>query len=39
MRAPPVVADASPLIVFCQIDRLDLGQGILGELLIPPAVA
>lgn len=39
MSARPVVADASPLIVFCQIDRLDLVQGILGELLIPPSVA
>lgn len=39
MSAPSVVADASPLIVFCQIDRLDLVRGILGELLIPPAVA
>lgn len=39
MNAPLVVADASPLIVIRQIDRLDLVQGILGEVLIPPAVA
>jgi predicted nucleic acid-binding protein len=36
---PPVVADASPLIVFHQIDRLDLVHDILGVVLIPAAVA
>jgi predicted nucleic acid-binding protein len=34
-----VVADASPLIAFQQIGRLDLLRTVFGELTVPPAVA
>jgi predicted nucleic acid-binding protein len=39
MSVPPAVSDASPLIVFHQINRLELVNAVLGEILIPPAVA
>jgi uncharacterized protein len=39
MSDAPAVADASPLIVFHQITRLELVRSVLGEVLIPPAVA
>jgi predicted nucleic acid-binding protein len=39
MRGAPAVSDASPLIVFHQIERLEIVRAVLGEVLIPPAVA
>lgn len=39
MSVPPAVSNASPLIVFHQIGRLDLVRAVLGEVLIPPTVA
>jgi predicted nucleic acid-binding protein len=39
MSGAPAVSDASPLIVYHQIGRLDLVRAILEEVLIPPAVA
>lgn len=39
MSPSPSVSDASPLIVFHQITRLELVRSVLGEVLIPPAVA
>jgi predicted nucleic acid-binding protein len=39
MNVPPSVSDASPLIVFHQIGRLDLVRAVLGEVLIPSVVA
>jgi predicted nucleic acid-binding protein len=39
MNAPPAVSDASPLIVFHQIGRLDFVRAVLGAVLIPSAVA
>jgi predicted nucleic acid-binding protein len=39
MSVAPAVSDASPLIVFHQIQRLELLHEVLGEVLIPPAVA
>lgn len=39
MIGSPAVSDASPLIVFHQIGRLDLVRAVLGEVLILSAVA
>jgi uncharacterized protein len=39
MNGAPAVADASPLTVFHQIARPELVRSVLGEVLIPPAVA
>jgi predicted nucleic acid-binding protein len=39
MSVPLAVSDASPLIVFHQIKRLELVRAVLREILIPPAVA
>lgn len=39
MSIIPAVSNASPLIVFHQIESLELVRAILGEVLIPPAVA
>ncbi len=39
MNVSPAVSDASPIIVFHQIGRLDLVRAVLGEVLIPSAVA
>lgn len=38
MKTGQAVADASSLIVFEQIGRLELVREVLGEVLIPPAV-
>ncbi len=37
--APVVVADASALIAFTQIDQLSLLHKLFAEILVPPAVA
>ncbi|MBI1743719.1 hypothetical protein HYR54_11740 [Candidatus Acetothermia bacterium] len=34
-----IVADAGPLIIFARVQRLTLLHEVLGELVIPPAVA
>jgi predicted nucleic acid-binding protein len=39
MSEPLAVSDASPLIVFHQIQRLELVRAVLGHVVIPPAVA
>lgn len=39
MTAGPVICDASPVIVFEQIGRLDLLKMLFGQVVIPPAVA
>jgi predicted nucleic acid-binding protein len=39
MTVAAAVSDASPLIVFHQFGRLDLVRAVLGEVLIPSAVA
>jgi uncharacterized protein len=39
MTVGVTVCNASPLIVFHQIGRLELARAVLGSVLIPPAVA
>jgi predicted nucleic acid-binding protein len=39
MTVDVTVCNASPLIVFHQIGRLELAGEVLGNVLIPPAVA
>lgn len=39
MSEPLTVSDASPFIVFHQIQRLELVRAVLGYVVIPPAVA
>lgn len=34
----PAISDSSPLILYASISRLDLLQGVYGEILIPEAV-
>lgn len=39
MTEARAVSDSSPLIVFHQIERLELINAVLGNVLIPPVVA
>ncbi len=39
MSSRPIVSNASPLIAFAQIGRLELLDELVGPLLIPTAVS